>query len=63
MIETLKCPPSNKIFFIGPPGHKSSHNKVVLELCDLLNYKYISAGDLLRKEISKKSELGFKIET
>jgi adenylate kinase family enzyme len=58
----LKNPPKNKIFIVGPPGLKTTNNKLVLELCDHLNYQYVSSGDLLRKEISKKTELGFKLE-
>ena len=41
----------------GPPGFKSQQRSV-LELADHLNCGYISSGDLLTKEISKKTELG-----
>ena len=59
MIDLLQDPPKNKIFVVGPPGLKTKNEKLILELCDHLNYSYISSGDLLRKEVSKKTELGY----
>ena len=48
------------IFIVGPPGSKIREH--ALELSNYLNYTCISVGDLLIKEISKKSDLGQQIE-
>ena len=45
-----------RIFIVGPPGSKIREH--ALELSNYLNYTCISVGDLLIKEISKKSDLG-----
>ena len=49
-----------RIFIVGPPGSKIREH--ALELSNYLNYTCISVGDLLIKEISKKSDLGQQIE-
>ncbi len=41
---------------VGPPG--SNVRELSLSLCDYFHYTCVSVGDLLKKEISKKSELG-----
>jgi len=43
---------------VGPPGIKSNNNRIVLEICDHLRFTYVASGDLLKKEISKKSDIG-----
>ena len=49
-----------KIFIIGPPG--SNVRELALQLADYLHYTCSSVGDILSKEISKRSDLGSKIE-
>lgn len=49
-----------KIFIIGPPG--SHVRELALQLADYLGYTCSSVGDLLNKEISKKTDLGKTIE-
>jgi len=49
------------LVFIGPPGSgKGTQSKI---LCQELGFTHVSTGDLLRKEIAKKSELGLKIKS
>ena len=45
-----------KIFLVGPPGSKV--REMALQLSNYFGYTCISVGDLLKKEISKKSEHG-----
>lgn len=45
---------------VGPAG--SNSKEIALELCDYFGYTCVSIGDLLKKEISKKSNLGQDIE-
>ena len=49
-----------KIFVVGPPG--SNVRELALQLADYLGYSCASVGDLLIKEISKKTDLGKTIE-
>ena len=51
---------AKKIFLVGPAG--SNSKEIALELCDYFGYTCVSIGDLLKKEISKKSNLGQEIE-
>eukprot|EP00331_Platyophrya_macrostoma_P033037 CAMPEP_0176444716 /NCGR_PEP_ID=MMETSP0127-20121128/23237_1 /TAXON_ID=938130 /ORGANISM="Platyophrya macrostoma, Strain WH" /LENGTH=452 /DNA_ID=CAMNT_0017830295 /DNA_START=17 /DNA_END=1375 /DNA_ORIENTATION=- len=60
MIHKLTDPPQKKIFIVGPPGSKA--RELSLQLADYLHYTCTSVGDLLHKEISKRSDLGKKIE-
>lgn len=41
---------------MGPPGSNRKENANVL--AEYFNWKSISVGDLLKKEVSKKSEYG-----
>ena len=50
------CIIGKRIILVGPPG--SNIRGLALELCDHFHYNCISVGDLLKKEISKKSDLG-----
>ena len=49
-----------KIFIIGPTG--SNARELALELSDHLRFTCVSVGDLLKKEISKKTPVGQEIE-
>jgi hypothetical protein len=51
IFETAK-----KIFLVGPPGSNRKEN--ALALAEYFNWACISIGDLLKKEVSKKSEFG-----
>ena len=53
MIEKL-------IFLVGPPGSNAREN--ALEISNYLSFTCLSVGDLLLKEVSKKSQLGQEIE-
>ena len=45
---------------MGPPG--SQRHDVAKSLAEYFQWKYISIGDLLRKEEAKKSEDGKRIQ-
>jgi len=60
MIQKLSEPEQKKIFVVGPPG--SNVRELALQLADYLGYACASVGDLLIKEISKKTDLGKTIE-
>jgi adenylate kinase family enzyme len=45
---------------MGPPG--SQRHDVAKSLAEYFQWKYISVGDLLRKEEAKKSEDGKRIQ-
>jgi adenylate kinase len=47
---------AKRIFITGPPG--SNRKEVALALAEHFNWTCISVGDLLKKEVSKKSDLG-----
>jgi adenylate kinase len=47
---------AKKIFIVGPPGSGRKEN--ALALAEYFNWACISIGDLLKKEVSKKSEYG-----
>jgi nucleoside-triphosphatase THEP1 len=44
-----------KIFIIGPPGSKV--RELALSLTEYFKFNFVSVGDLLIKELSKKSTL------
>jgi adenylate kinase len=46
-----------KIFIIGPPGSKV--RELALSLTEYFKFNFVSVGDLLIKELSKKSPLVF----
>ena len=47
---------AKRVFLVGPPG--SNRKEIALSLGEYFNWQSISVGDLLKKEISKKSEYG-----
>ena len=47
---------AKKIFLMGPPGSGRKEN--ALALAEYFGWACISIGDLLKKEVSKKSEWG-----
>jgi len=53
LINILQKPPTNKIFFTGPPGYKSGKSKIAEEISQKLNFVFVSSGELLREEINK----------
>jgi adenylate kinase family enzyme len=48
-----------KIFLMGAPG--SFRNENALFLAENFGWRCISTGDLLKKEVMKKSSVGLKI--
>lgn len=48
------------LVFIGPPG--AGKGTQAAFLIDSYGYNHVSTGDLLRHEISSKSEIGQKVE-
>ena len=60
LLGKLQSPAIKRLIIIGPPGSK--RKELALSLAEHLseegNYTCISVGDLLNKEINKKSELG-----
>ena len=50
---------ARRIFLVGPPG--SARKETALALGEYFNWSAISVGDLLNKEVSKKSDLGKEI--
>ena len=63
LVNKLKSPEIKRLIIVGPPGSK--RKEIALSLSEYLseddNFVCISAGDLLNKEISKKSEYGKQI--
>ena len=47
---------ARRIFLVGPPGSNRKEN--ALALGEYFNWQSISVGDLLKKEVGKKSEYG-----
>jgi adenylate kinase family enzyme len=45
-----------RIFIVGPPGSNRKENAGAL--AEYFSWESISVGDLLKKEVSKKSEFG-----
>ena len=48
------------VIFIAPPASGKGTQSSLLE--EKYNYKHLSTGDLLRKEIAKKTELGIEVD-
>lgn len=62
LLDILQKPQIKRIFIIGPPGSKrKEHILTLAENFEDFKYEAIWVGDLLSKEVSKKSELGKKI--
>jgi len=65
LIKRLTTPENKRLIIVGPPGSK--RKEIALSLGEYLSeerenpFVCISVGDLLRKEISKKSEFGKQI--
>jgi adenylate kinase family enzyme len=47
---------AKRLFLVGPPG--SGRKETALALSEHFSWGCISIGDLLKKEVSKKSEYG-----
>lgn len=60
LIKRLKTPDTKRIFITGSAG--VNRREVALSLANHFNYEGISIGDILRKELSKKLDIGKKIE-
>lgn len=45
---------------MGPPGSK--RHVITLGIADFHNWKYISVGDLIKKEVEKKTDDGKRIQ-
>ena len=62
LLDVLQKPQTNRIFIMGPPGSKrKEHILTLAENFEDFKYEAICVGDLLNKEISKKSDLGKRI--
>lgn len=62
LLDLLQKPETKRIFIMGPPGSKrKEHILTLAENFEDFKYEAICVGDLLNKEISKKSDLGKKI--
>ena len=60
LIDKLKNPkPPIRVFVVGPPG--SNRKEIALSLSDHFAWPWINVGDLLNKEVSKKSDIGKEI--
>ena len=55
-IQYVVINPAKKVFIIGPPGFKV--REFALQVADHYKFTTISVGDLLKKEVSKKQQLG-----
>lgn len=53
LIKKLQEPEVKKIFVVGPPG--SQFRELALTLAEHLNYQFVSIGDIIKKELSKKN--------
>lgn len=60
LVQKLKHPDGKKMFVVGPPGSKV--RGLTLHLSDHFETVVVSVGDLLKKEVSKKTEIGQRIE-
>lgn len=60
LINRLKTPDTKRIFITGSAG--VNRKEIALSISNHFNFEGISTGDILRKEISKKLEVGKKIE-
>lgn len=52
---------ARRIVLLGPPG--SGKGTQAVRIAKLLNVPHISAGDLLRSEVQKRTELGLKAQS
>lgn len=63
LINKLTSPEIKRLIIVGPPGSK--RKEIALSLAEYLSeensFVCLSVGDLLNKEISKKSEYGKQI--
>lgn len=60
LIKRLKTPDTKRIFITGNLG--TNRKEISLSIANHLGYEGISTGDILSKEISKRLDLGKKIE-
>jgi len=60
LIKRLKTPDVKRIFITGSAG--VNRKEVSLSIANHFSYEGISIGDILRKELSKKLDIGKKIE-
>lgn len=60
LIQRLQEPETQKIFVVGPPGSKL--RELALILAEHLGFHIVSIGDLIEKELSKKSQLSHEIQ-
>ena len=60
LIKRLKTKDTKRIFITGSPG--TNRKEIALSLADYFSYEGISTGDILNKEISKKLDIGKKVE-
>jgi len=60
LIDRLKKPDGKRVFIVGPPG--SNVRELTLQLSGHFETTVVSVGDLLKKEVSKKTEIGEKID-
>ena len=49
-----------RIFFMGAPGSAKQEN--AMALAEYFQWKFISTGDLLRREVNNKTEKGNRIQ-
>ncbi len=62
LLDTLQKPETKRIFIMGPPGSKrKEHILTLAENFEDFKYEAICVGDLLNKEITKKSDYGKQI--
>ena len=60
LVDALNRPKMCRVFFMGPPGCARTENSAALS--EYFKWEHISAGDLLRKEVNKKTKEGERIE-
>ena len=51
---------AKRVFLMGPPGSFRQENATFI--ADQFGWKCITTGDLLRKEVAKKTETGKKVQ-
>jgi len=59
LIQKLSKPRAKRLFLVGPPGSLRKEN--ALALSEYFGWACISLSDLLKKELSKKSEFAQQI--
>lgn len=60
LVKRLKTPDVKRIFITGSAG--INRKEISLSIANHFNYEGISIGDILRKEVSKKLDIGKKVE-